>query len=173
MREKKGYLQVYTGDGKGKTTAAIGLAMRAALAGKRIFVGQFVKSMRYHECQLEELLPLIHFEQFGLGCALIHEPSEEDVRHGREGLTRATEVMSSGEWDVVILDEVTIALYFHFFSVEELLEAIAAREPHVEVVCTGRYAPEELISAADLVTDMRCIKHYYDAGVPARSGFER
>ena len=173
MREKKGYLQVYTGDGKGKTTAAIGLAVRAALAGKRVFVGQFVKSMRYHECRLEELLPSIHFEQFGLGCALIHEPSEEDVRHGREGLTRATEVMSSGEWDVVILDEVTIALYFHFFSVDELLEAIAAREPYVEVVCTGRYAPEELIAAADLVTDMRCIKHYYDAGVPARSGFER
>ena len=122
MREKKGYLQVYTGDGKGKTTAAIGLAVRAALAGKRVFVGQFVKNMRYHECRIEELLPSIHFEQFGLGCALIHEPSEEDVRHGREGLARAAEVMASGEWDVVVLDEVTIALYFHFFTVEELLK---------------------------------------------------
>ncbi len=81
--------------------------------------------MRYHECRLEELLPSIHFEQFGLGCALIHEPSEEDVRHGREGLTRATEVMSSGEWDVVILDEVTIALYFHFFTLR--LRAVAQR----------------------------------------------
>ena len=173
MREKKGYLQVYTGDGKGKTTAAIGLAVRAALAGKRVFVGQFVKNMRYHECRIEELLPVIHFEQFGLGCALIHEPSEEDVRHGREGLARAAEVMASGEWDVVVLDEVTIALYFHFFTVEELLEVIRAREPHVEVVCTGRYAPADLIAAADLVTDMQCVKHYYDAGVPARSGFER
>ena len=124
MREKKGYLQVYTGDGKGKTTAAIGLAVRAAFAGKRVFVGQFVKNMRYHECRIEELLPAIHFEQFGLGCALIHEPSEEDVRHGREGLARAAEVMASGEWDVVVLDEVTIALYFHFFTVEELLEAL-------------------------------------------------
>lgn len=173
MREKKGYLQVYTGDGKGKTTAAIGLAVRAALAGKRVFVGQFVKNMRYHECRIEELLPAIHFEQFGLGCALIHEPSEEDVRHGREGLARAAEVMASGEWDVVVLDEVTIALYFHFFTVEELLKVIRAREPHVEVVCTGRYAPADLIVAADLVTDMQCVKHYYDAGVPARSGFER
>ena len=74
---------------------------------------------------------------------------------------------------MVVLDEVTIALYFHFFTVEELLEVIRAREPHVEVVCTGRYAPADLIVAADLVTDMQCVKHYYDAGVPARSGFER
>lgn len=171
--KKRGYLQVYTGDGKGKTTAAIGLAVRAALARKRVFVGQFVKNMRYHECRIEELLPAIHFEQFGLGCALIHEPSEEDVRAGREGLERVTAVMRSGEWDVVILDEVTIALYFGFFTTAELLEAIRSRQPQVEVVCTGRYAPEELIAAADLVTDMRCVKHYYDAGVGARSGIER
>lgn len=171
--KRRGYLQVYTGDGKGKTTAAVGLALRAALAGKRVFVGQFVKSMQYHECRIEELLPAIHFEQFGLGCALVHEPSEEDIRTGREGLRRVAEVMRSGAWDLVVLDEVTIALYFRFFTTAELLEAIEAREPHVEIVCTGRYAPDELVTAADLVTDMRCVKHYYDAGVPARSGIER
>lgn len=170
---RRGYLQVYTGEGKGKTTAAIGLAVRAALAGRMVFVGQFVKNMRYHECRIEELLPAIHFEQFGLGCALIHEPSVEDIRVGREGLARVDEVMRSGEWDLVILDEVTIALYFGFFTTDELLSAIHSRKPHVEVVCTGRYAPEELIAAADLVTDMRCVRHYYDAGVPARSGIER
>lgn len=173
MKEReRGYLQLYTGDGKGKTTAAIGLAVRAALAGKRVFIGQFVKGMAYHECGLEKLLPGIHFEQFGLGCALVRKPSEEDRSSARAGLERIGELLRSGEWDLVVLDEVTIALYFGFFTTDELLETLRTRDTRVEVVCTGRYAPEPLIAAADLVTEMKCVRHYYDAGVPARPGIE-
>ena len=163
--ETKGYLQVYTGNGKGKTTAAFGLAVRALCAGKRVFIGQFVKSMKYNETRLE-------VRQFGRGCFLDHRPEDEDVRLVQEGLRECAAILASGEWDLVILDELTIAVYFGLLSDKEILEVIGLRDTGTEVVITGRYASEALLALADLVTEMREVKHYYTRGVLSRDGFD-
>ena len=171
--ETKGYLQVYTGNGKGKTTAALGLAVRALCAGKRVFIGQFVKSMKYNETRLEACFPgRLAVRQFGRGCFLDHRPEDEDVRLAQEGLRECAAILASGEWDLVILDELTIAVYFGLLSDKEILEVIGQRDTGTEVVITGRYASEALLALADLVTEMREVKHYYTRGVLSRDGFE-
>ena len=133
---EKGYLQVYTGNGKGKTTAAFGLVLRAALAGKRVFVGQFVKSMRYHETGIESLLPRIHTEQFGRGCFLDRSAEEEDRAAAREGWNRCREALTGDAYDLVILDELNIALHFGLLEVEQVIEGLRGRGAHVR---SGRY----------------------------------
>ena len=169
--ETKGYLQVYTGNGKGKTTAAFGLAVRALCAGKRVFIGQFVKSMKYNETRLEACFPgRLAVRQFGRGCFLDHR--HEDVRLVQEGLRECAAILASGEWDLVILDELTIAVYFGLLSDKEILEVIGLRDTGTEVVITGRYASEALLALADLVTEMREVKHYYTRGVLSRDGFD-
>ena len=169
--ETKGYLQVYTGNGKGKTTAAFGLAVRALCAGKRVFIGQFVKSMKYNETRLEACFPgRLAVRQFGRGCFLDHRP--EDVRLVQEGLRECAAILASGEWDLVILDELTIAVYFGLLSDKEILEVIGLRDTGTEVVITGRYASEALLALADLVTEMREVKHYYTRGGLSRDGFD-
>ncbi len=170
---EKGYLHIYTGNGKGKTTAAFGLALRAAMAGKRVFVGQFVKSMRYHETEVEAILPQIHTEQFGRGCFIGRNPEEADKEAVREGLDRCREALAGQDYDLVILDELNIALYFGLLDIGEVLNVLHNREDRVEVVVTGRYAPQELIDMADLVTEMAEIKHYYQKGVESRDGIDR
>lgn len=171
--ETKGYLQVYTGNGKGKTTAAFGLAVRALCAGKRVFIGQFVKSMKYNETRLEACFPgRLAVRQFGRGCFLDHLPEDEDVRLVQEGLRECAAILASGEWDLVILDELTIAVYFGLLSDKEILEVIGLRDTGTEVVITGRYASEALLALADLVTEMREVKHYYTRGVLSRDGFD-
>ena len=160
MDSTKGYIHVYTGNGKGKTTAAFGLAVRALCAGKSVYIGQFVKSMRYNE-------------QLGRGCFIGKDPEAIDIRMARDGLTRCAALLESGEYDVVILDELTIALHFGLLTIDAVLDALNRRHPAVEVVVTGRYAPQELIDAADLVTEMREIKHYYTQGVLSRDGIDR
>jgi len=170
----KGYLQVYTGDGKGKTTAAMGLALRCTGAGGRVFIGQFVKGMHYAELDaLARLADGIAIRQFGRDCFIVRDPEPEDIRLAREGLDECRRALESGEYDLVILDEASIAVYYQLFSATELLEAIAARQPHVEVVVTGRRAPPELVERADLVTEMKEVKHYYTGGVVAREGIEK
>ena len=170
---EKGYLHVYTGNGKGKTTAAFGLALRAAMAGKRVFVGQFIKSMRYHETEVESILPQIHTEQFGRGCFIGHEPEGADKEAAQKGLERCREALAGLDYDLVILDELNIALYFGLLTTGEVLEVLNDRGKQVETVITGRYAPQELIDAADLVTEMTEIKHYYQKGVESRDGIDR
>ncbi|HEY9595244.1 MAG TPA: cob(I)yrinic acid a,c-diamide adenosyltransferase [Spirochaetia bacterium] len=170
----KGYLHVYTGNGKGKTTAAIGLAIRAAGAGKRVFFGQFVKGSEYSEIKaLRRFEDRIVVRQYGLGCFLHREPGKNDRDAGREGLVDAGVMLTSGAYDLVILDEACIALHYKLFTLTELLDALRSRHPSCEVVVTGRYAPLALIKEADLVTEMREIKHYYTTGVMAREGIER
>ena len=168
----KGYVQVYTGNGKGKTTAAFGLALRAVCAGKKVFIGQFVKGMQYSELKVVEYLPDLEIEQFGRGCFIYDQPAAEDIKLARKGLERCQTILKEGRYDVVILDEINIALYFKLFSVEAVLDLLTNRASHTEVVLTGRYAPEEIINAADLVTEMKEIKHYYNEGVEARKGIE-
>ncbi|MDD2630066.1 MAG: cob(I)yrinic acid a,c-diamide adenosyltransferase [Limnochordia bacterium] len=173
MVEQKGYVHVYTGCGKGKSTAALGLALRAICAGKRVFFGQFVKGMKYSETRAGEFLPGLLMQQFGRACFIHREPEPEDIRLAQEGLRRCAKILRQGEYEVVVLDELNIALYYQLFSVEEVLRILKARKPWVEVIITGRYAPQELIDMADLVTEMREIKHYYEQGVVAREGIEK
>ena len=173
-------IHVYHGDGKGKTTAAFGLALRALCAGKGVYVGQFVKSMKYNETKIERLFNgsdpafgRIRIEQLGRGCFIGKDPEPADRKAAGKGWARCADLLRSGEYDVVILDELTIALHFGLLEVGEVLEALRGRNPRVEAVVTGRYAPQELIDAADLVTEMREVKHYYAQGVLSREGIDR
>ena len=171
--ENRGYLHVYTGDGKGKTTAAFGLAVRALCAGRRVYIGQFVKSMQYSETKIGEFFPGLRIEQLGRGCFIGRDPAPQEVALARAGLACSSEAMTSGDYDLVVLDELTIALHFGLLEVGEVLEVLRGRDPRVEAVVTGRYAPQELIDAADLVTEMREVKHYYAQGVLSREGIDR
>lgn len=169
----RGYVQVYTGDGKGKTTAAIGLAVRAAGAGLKVFIAQFIKSGRYSEIEtLERLDGNIVCRQYGKGCWLRGMPSEEDASLARNGLREVRAVIESGEYQVVILDEADIATLFGLFDARDLLELIDVKPEATELIFTGRRADPRLIERADLVTEMREIKHYYSNGVIARKGIE-
>jgi cob(I)alamin adenosyltransferase len=170
---KRGYVQVYTGDGKGKTTAAIGLALRAAGAGLRVFIAQFVKSGRYSEIEaLDRFAGQITCRQYGRGCWLRGEPSPEDTHLARQGYEEIREVIRSGNHRVVILDEANIATWFKLLSVDDLLDLIDMKPEAVELVFTGRRADPRLIERADLVTEMGEVKHYYQQGVLARKGIE-
>ena len=169
-----GLIQVYTGDGKGKTTCALGLGFRAVGRGLKVYMIQFIKGEDTGELHTAaRLLPDFTIRQSGLG-GFIRKGSLDpgDVARARSALELAREIIMSGEYDLVILDEINVAMYFDFFTPAEVLEIIQARPAHVEVVLTGRYAPAEIIAAADLVTEMKAIKHYYTAGVKARRGIE-
>jgi cob(I)alamin adenosyltransferase len=171
----KGYFQIYTGNGKGKTTAALGLAMRAAGADMSVYIGQFIKSMEYHEIGiLRRRFPEVTVELYGIeGCIVKREPDENDFLAARTGLEKAMAALKSGRYDMVILDEITIALYFGVLSEADVLSLVHARPENTELIFTGRYAPQSLIDEADLVTEMTEVKHYYAAGVEARDGIER
>lgn len=170
----KGYMHVYTGEGKGKTTAALGLALRAAGAGYKVFLAQFVKGGSYSELNaLKRLDDLITVEQFGLGRFIHGKPSESDIDAARKGLKKMREVLSSGDYRVVVLDEANIALHYGLFSIEELVDLADCRTEETELVITGRHAPSEIIEKADLVTEMKAVKHYYKEGVRARVGIEK
>lgn len=169
----KGMVHVYTGNGKGKTTAAVGLAIRAVGAGFKVFLGQFVKGMEYSEIKALKSIEGIVVKQYGRECFIRKEPIERDITAARNGLREMAEVLRSGEYQLVIMDEANIAVYYHLFSVEELLKAIGDREENVEVVVTGRKADDKLIEGADLVTNMEEVKHYYQRGIMARTGIEK
>ncbi|NLZ29694.1 MAG: cob(I)yrinic acid a,c-diamide adenosyltransferase [Methanomicrobiales archaeon] len=169
---ERGYIHVYTGNGKGKTTAALGMSLRCICAGKRVFFGQFIKDWGYSELRAGELLPNFEIVQFGRGCFIDRDPTEEDRRAASEGLVRCSQALQSGEYDLVVLDEVNVALHYDLFGVADVIDILERRGPRAEVVLTGRYAPQEIIDAADLVTEMREVKHYFNEGVEARAGIE-
>jgi cob(I)alamin adenosyltransferase len=169
----KGFIQIYTGNGKGKTTAAFGLTLRAAGAGKKSFIAQFVKGMPYSEiAAVNKYLPDITIKQYGLDCFIVNKPTEKDIEAARNGLTEVAHIIASGNYDVIVLDEACIAIYYNLFSVEELIDVIKQKQEPTEIIITGRYAPKELIEFADLVTEMKEVKHYYSSGVEARKGIE-
>ncbi|QHI71422.1 cob(I)yrinic acid a,c-diamide adenosyltransferase [Aminipila terrae] len=169
---EKGYIQVYTGNGKGKTTAAFGLALRAAMSGKKVYIGQFIKGMAYEETKCTELIPEIKIEQYGTGCLVGRNPDEDDRKRAKAGLDCCQKALSSGEYDVVVMDEITIALYFHLLSEEEIISVVQSKHDKTEVVLTGRYATEKIIDMADLVSEIKEIKHYYSQGVMSRKGID-
>lgn len=172
----RGYIQVYTGNGKGKTTAALGLALRAAGYGLRSYIGQFLKGQHYGEIEaIEKLLPYITLEQFGRK-GFIHvteNPEEEDIQRAKEGLAKCLKAMLSLKYKIIILDEVNVAVYFKLLSEEEVHHFLDQKPEGVEIVLTGRYAPLAFIKRADLVTEMKEKKHYYKKGVKAREGIEK
>lgn len=168
----KGQIHIYTGNGKGKTTAALGLSLRAVCAGKKVFFGQFIKGMDYSELKAAEYLPGFEIRQFGRDCFIYNEPKEEDILAAREGLNICKEIIKNKDYDLVVLDELNIALYYKLFPAEEVIEMLKNRADKMEIVITGRYAPQELIDLAHLVTEMKEIKHYYKTGLEARLGIE-
>jgi cob(I)alamin adenosyltransferase len=170
----KGFVQVYTGDGKGKTTAAIGLAVRAVGAGLKVFIGQFVKGMEYSELKaLERFAPQLLVRQYGRKSFVHNKPTDEDFRLAREGYEDIRRAINSQQYDVVILDEANIAVYFSLLTVDDLLALIDGKPDAVELVFTGRKADPRLLERADLVTEMKEVKHYYQKGIVARDGIEK
>ncbi|MGE4345575.1 MAG: cob(I)yrinic acid a,c-diamide adenosyltransferase [Geoalkalibacter sp.] len=173
---EQGMVQVYTGDGKGKTTAALGLALRAVGRGFRVCVVQFIKGGGAYGEHLaaRQLAPLLTIHQTGRDGWIFRDKLEdEDIRIAKEALELAREAMNSGDYDLVILDEINGAVWFGLICVEQLLEVIESKPPQVELVLTGRSAHSRVIEAADLVTEMREVKHYYQQGVDARIGIEK
>ena len=169
-----GKVHVYTGDGKGKTTAALGLSIRAAGAGLRVFIAQFIKSDEYSEIKaLKRFSDLITVEQFGLGGFIGGNPSSGDIEAAQKGVARVKEIISSENYDVVVLDEANIAVKFKLFSEQDLLDIIDAKSKNIELVITGRDAAAKIIEKADLVTQMKAVKHYFKNGVEARVGIEK
>ncbi|MDI6617056.1 MAG: cob(I)yrinic acid a,c-diamide adenosyltransferase [Clostridiales bacterium] len=172
-RLEKGYIQVYTGNGKGKTTAALGLSLRAVCAGKKVYFAQFIKGMKYSELNAVKFLDGFSMKQYGRDCFIYNKPTEDDIALARKGLNECAKILSSGKYDLVVLDEINIALYYKLFTTDDVIEMLNNKAEGVEVVLTGRYAPPEIIERADLVTEMKEIKHYYTKGVEARVGIEK
>ncbi|RNC70377.1 MAG: cob(I)yrinic acid a,c-diamide adenosyltransferase [Desulfuromonadales bacterium] len=176
MKLEQGCIQVYTGNGKGKTTAALGLAFRAVGRGLKVIMIQFMKGGGpYGEhAAAERLAPELTIIPTGRpGWVNRENPDPEDIRLAREALEAARGALTCGEYDLVILDEVNGAVFFGLLNVEDVLTLMGQKPPRVELVLTGRNADERVIAAADLATEMREIKHYYRAGVPARIGIEK
>nr|WP_022670357.1 cob(I)yrinic acid a,c-diamide adenosyltransferase [Hippea alviniae] len=169
----KGYVQIYTGNGKGKTTAAIGLAIRAAGAGYKVLFAQFVKGLPYSEHKALEKFDNITVKQFGREGFIHSKPTEEDIKKAKEGYEFVKNALKNNEYDVIIMDEANIAVFFNLFSDDDLIKLIEEKPSNTELVITGRYATDKLIEKADLVTEMREIKHYYQKGVQARVGIEK
>ncbi|OEU72831.1 MAG: cob(I)yrinic acid a,c-diamide adenosyltransferase [Desulfuromonadales bacterium C00003068] len=172
---QQGRVQIYTGNGKGKTTAALGLAFRAAGRGLTIHIMHFMKyDPDYGEMHSAQRMGgNWTVEQVGRrGFVSLKNPAQEDIDLAQAALLRATVLASTGDFDILILDEIINALHFNLVKLNDVLDLIDEKAPHTELVLTGRNAPQQLIDAADLVTEMRDIKHYYDAGQPARIGIE-
>jgi cob(I)alamin adenosyltransferase len=171
---EQGLVQIYTGEGKGKTIAALGLALRALGSDLKVYMLQFFEGEDTGELHASRLFgDKFVFQQTGLkGFIQRGKVDPADVHRAREALKKAREIVSSGDYDLVILDEIIVALYFELISMHEIVQVLKAKAPHVEVVLTGRYAPPELIDQADLVTEIKNLKHYCQPGVPARRGIE-
>ena len=175
MRLNKGYIQIYTGNGKGKTTAALGQALRAAGNGLKTFIVQFMKDYPYSEVEsIQSVNHLIRLEQYGDDTFVLQKklPSENDLKSAMQGLGCARKAMMSGNYNIVIMDEICVAIHFALLKTEDLIAILDEKPDSVEVILTGRYCPSELIEKADLVTEMQEIKHYYQKGVAARKGIE-
>ena len=172
----KGYIQVYTGNGKGKTTASLGLAVRAAGHGLRTVIIQFMKGwIDYGELNgVKMLSPFVEIHQAGRDTFVERKnPDPEDVRLAREGWELAKAVVLGKKADIVVLDEINCAVDFGLLPLGEVLDLLHRKPDGLEIVLTGRGAPEEIVAIADLVTEMREIKHYYGKGIDARVGVER
>lgn len=172
---EEGFTQIYTGNGKGKTTAAIGQAIRAAGFGLKTYIAMFMKEYPYNEIKaLERFNDLIKVEQFADDKFVFtrEEPSEENRRKAKLGLKNSYEKMINQEFDLIILDEVLVSIYFGLITKDEVIPFFENKPKNVELILTGRYCPEEFYSFADLITEMKEVKHYYEKGILSRKGIE-
>lgn len=165
---------IYTGNGKGKTTAALGLAMRAVGHGMKVMMIQFMKGkIDYGELNSARDLANFTIEQYGRPEFVDPaQPGEEDIRLARAGFARARAAVMNREYDIVILDEINVAVDYGLIKVEDVIDLLKARPESVSLVLTGRYMPEAFAPYADLITECRNVKHYFDRGEKARKGFE-
>ena len=169
----KGYVHVYTGHGKGKTTAAIGLGIRAAGAGLKVHMIQFMKGRRYSELNSIEKLPNFTFVQHGRDEFVNKDnPEKIDIDLAQKGFTHAKDVIKKGKYDMVILDEINVAVDYNLIDVHDVLKLIEEKPEKLELVLTGRYAHPDLSRYADYVTEMLEIKHPYQQGIEARKGID-
>ncbi len=165
-------IQIYTGNGKGKTTASLGLAIRAAGADKKVFIGQFIKGMDCSELKALKKFKNIKIEQFGRDTFIKHPPEAEDIKLACLGLKKIRKIAAKKEFDVIILDEINVALDLKLLNCREVLKLLKSIPKRIEVVLTGRNAPGEILKIADLVSQVKEIKHYYQNGLKARKGIE-
>ncbi len=174
VRKSKGLIIVITGNGKGKTTAAFGQALRAIGQGYKVFVLQFMKGRKYGEfLAAEKYLPNIKVKMSGLDSFVMRDnPAAIDIEMAQKGLETARKAMTSGKYDMVILDEVNVALDFKLIDLKEVIKLIKNKPADMDLILTGRYAPEEIIKLADTVSDVQEIKHHYNAGIKDRAGIE-
>ena len=163
---------VITGNGKGKTTAALGMALRAAGAGMKVFIAQFVKGKPYAEHNAIEHIAEIDYELMGRRCFIEKDPEPEDIEKARNGWERVRRKLENNEVDLLILDELHIAHYYELLDNAEVIATIKKFKNQIEIVSTGRYAPDFLTEIADLISEVKEIKHYYEQGVEARKGIE-
>ncbi|UCE36290.1 MAG: cob(I)yrinic acid a,c-diamide adenosyltransferase [Thermoplasmata archaeon] len=171
---KHGLVQVYTGDGKGKTTAALGLALRACGHGLSVFMIQFMKGdIEYGELRAAQWIPNLTIVQYGRPNFVDKKkPKEEDIQFAREALAHAKDVVQKGEHDIVILDELNVAIDYKLVDIEVVLTLIDNKPANVEIVITGRNAHEKILKKADLITSMENVKHPFEKGTIARKGIE-
>ena len=170
----KGYIHIYTGNGKGKTTAALGLALRAAGHGYKTFIGQFMKGSHYGELTSLKNIKEIDIEQFGgKDCITIDQVDEQHKELARKGLDRIKEVLRKNEYKIVILDEICVTIWFGIIAEQEVIDVLKSKPSNIEIVLTGRNASKTLLEYADLITEMKEVLHYYSNGVEARNGIER
>jgi len=173
MTPKKGLIHVYTGTGKGKTTAAIGLGIRAAGAGYKVLMIQFMKGRRYSELESLEHVPNFTVVQFGRDEFVSKEkPAQVDIDLACKGLMYAQEILQKNTYDLVILDEINVALDYHLIALPDVIRLLDEKPDHVELVLTGRYSPPELIQRADVVSEILEIKHPYQKGITSRKGID-
>ena len=167
-------IQVYTGDGKGKTTAALGQALRALGHGMKVYMIQFMKGRTYGElitadsCLPEFTIVMSGRDEF----VKKGEPEEVDLRMAREGFELAKQVVEEKEYQMLILDEINVAVDYGLLPLQEVLDFLRSCPRDMEIVCTGRYAPQELIDLADLVSEVKEVKHHFQQGVKMRKGIE-
>lgn len=170
---QRGLVQIYTGDGKGKTTAALGLAMRALGAGLKVYLGQFIKKGQTGEIKaLRRFHPDIIVCQYGRGCFIKDKPTPADIRCAGKGLAALHKAMLSGKYDLIIADEINCTVKAGLITEEEILRLIEKKPAGVELILTGRNAPRQIMKRADLITEMRKIRHPFDMGKGGRRGIE-
>jgi len=173
MKLSRGFTQVYTGNGKGKTTAAIGLSIRAAGAGLKVCLCQFLKGKRCSEhVLLDNLSDLIEYHQYGKKTFLIGKPTKTDLEMINKGLNFVRRTVNTSQYDVLILDEILSAVDIDLVSMNEVIDIIKNKNNNVELILTGRNAPQKLLKHVNLVTEMKQIKHYFNQGITARKGIE-
>lgn len=165
-------IQVYTGNGKGKTTASFGLALRAAGAGLKVYIAQFVKGCFYSELKALKKIKNIKIEQFGSACFIKRRPHKKDIALAKRGFERIKEIISKRIYDVVILDEINVALNLKLLELKDVINLIKNTPKKTELVLTGRNAHPKIIELSDLVSQIKEVKHYYNRGIKARKGIE-